>query len=110
MTDVDPRNMTRRQLMRHSAWFGAAVGLAVVGGEVLSHVPAPPRMPSTRPGLRFAQISDSHLGFNGTANPDVVGSFGRAITQINNLGYTPPISSSTPETSRIWPHRRSSIR
>lgn len=90
MTDVDPRNMTRRQLMRHSAWFGAAVGLAVVGGEVLSHVAdAPADAKATRPGLRFAQISDSHLGFNGTANPDVVGSFGRAITQINNLGYTP---------------------
>ncbi len=28
----------RRQLIRHSAWFGAAVGLAVAGGEVISHV------------------------------------------------------------------------
>ena len=23
----DPQGMTRRQLIRHSAWFGAAVGL-----------------------------------------------------------------------------------
>ncbi|TDO08076.1 calcineurin-like phosphoesterase family protein [Mycobacterium sp. BK086] len=75
--------------MRHGAWFGAAVGLAVVGGEVLSHVAAAPAATPARPSLRFAQISDSHIGFNGTANPDVVGSFERAIKQINNLGYTP---------------------
>jgi 3',5'-cyclic AMP phosphodiesterase CpdA len=85
----DPQQMSRRQLMRHGAWFGAAVGLAVVGGEVLSHVAAAPAATPVRPTLRFAQISDSHIGFNGTANPDVVGSFERAITQINNLGYPP---------------------
>ncbi|MHA3021866.1 metallophosphoesterase family protein [Mycobacterium sp. BMJ-28] len=88
--DRDPQSMTRRQLMRHSAWFGAAVGLAVVGGEVLSHAAgSTAQAGAARPSLRFAQISDSHIGFHGTANPDVIGSFGRAITQINNLGYTP---------------------
>ena len=88
--DRDPQTMTRRQLMRHSAWFGGAVALAVVGGEVLSHVAgSTPSVGAARPTLRFAQISDSHIGFNGAANPDVVGSFGRAVDQINNLGYTP---------------------
>jgi 3',5'-cyclic AMP phosphodiesterase CpdA len=83
--------MTRRQLIRHSAWFGAAVGLAVVGGEVISHVAggAGAASNSAQPALRFAQVSDSHIGFNGTANSDVVGSFTRAIDQINGLGYTP---------------------
>jgi len=82
----DPQQMSRRQLMRHGAWFGAAVGLAVVGGEVLSHVATAPAAGIARPTLRFAQISDSHIGFTGTANPDVTSSFGRAIDQINNLG------------------------
>lgn len=81
--------MTRRQLIRHGAWFGAAVGIAVVGGEVLSHVAPAPAIDAARPTLRFAQISDSHIGFAGAANPDVTASFGRAIDQINNLGYTP---------------------
>ena len=86
----DPHTMSRRQLIRHGAWFGAAVGLAVVGGEVLSHVATvAPTAQLARPTLRFAQVSDSHIGFHGTANPDVVDSFGRAIGQINNLGYTP---------------------
>jgi len=90
MTD-EPHTMNRRQLIRHSAWFGAAVGLAVVGGEVVSHVAGTAdaaRSPS-RPALRFAQVSDSHIGFVGKANPDVAGSFTHAIDQINNLGYEP---------------------
>ena len=90
MTDA-PHTMNRRQLIKHSAWFGAAVGLAVVGGEVISHVAGAAegaRVPG-RPALRFVQVSDSHIGFSGTANPDVIGSFNQAINQINNLGYAP---------------------
>jgi 3',5'-cyclic AMP phosphodiesterase CpdA len=90
MTDA-PHTMSRRQLIRHTAWFGAAVGLAVVGGEVISHVAGAAeaaRVPG-RPALRFAQVSDSHIGFSGKANPDVVGSFSQAIDQINNLSYVP---------------------
>ena len=80
--------MSRRALIRHGAWFGAAVGLAVVGGEVLSHVATAPAAHVVEPTLRFAQVSDSHIGFSGSANPDVVGSFERALDQIDNLGYT----------------------
>ena len=88
---ADPKTMTRRQLIRHTAWFGAAVGFAVVGGEVISHVAGASAAEHTqaRPTLRFAQVSDSHIGFTGAPNPDVTGTFGHAIDQINNLGYTP---------------------
>jgi 3',5'-cyclic AMP phosphodiesterase CpdA len=87
----DPNSMTRRQLIRHTAWFGAAVGFAVVGGEVISHVggTAVAQHAAARPTLRFAQVSDSHLGFSGPANPNVSDTFGHAIDRINNLGYTP---------------------
>lgn len=83
--------MTRRQLIRHTAWFGAAVGFAVAGGEVISHVAGSAAAAHTRPRptLRFAQISDSHIGFTGAPNPDVTGTFNYAIDQVNNLGYTP---------------------
>jgi 3',5'-cyclic AMP phosphodiesterase CpdA len=87
----DPNGMSRRQLIRHGAWFGAAVGFAVVGGEVISHVAdaTAAEKAVNRPTLRFAQVSDSHIGFTGAPNPDVSGTFGHAIDQINNLGYTP---------------------
>jgi predicted phosphodiesterase len=87
----DPQPMSRRQLIRHTAWFGAAVGLAVVGGEVISHVAgaAEAQHAEPRPTVRFAQVSDSHIGFSGTANPNVTDSFSHAIERINSLGYTP---------------------
>lgn len=90
MTDPG-QTMSRRQLIRHTAWFGAAVGLTVVGGEVLSHIGgiAGAQRAEARPSVRFAQISDSHIGFSGSANPNVVDTFDRAIERVNNLGYTP---------------------
>ena len=88
---TDPNGMSRRQLLRHTAWFGAAVGFAVAGGEVISHVAgdAVAQRAHVQPTLRFAQVSDSHLGFTGAPNPDVAATFRHAIERVNNLGYTP---------------------
>ena len=99
----DPRGMTRRQLIRHSAWFGAAVGLAVVGGEVISHIAGAAGAAHTqaRPTLRFAQISDSHIGFQGTANANVTDTFTEAINQVNGLGYSPDFVIHTGDLSHL---------
>lgn len=89
--DLSPEGMTRRQLMRHTAWFGAAVVLTVTGGEVISQVTRPDAHPAALQNdpnaVRFIQISDSHLGFKGTANTAVEQSFADAIEQINALPY-----------------------
>lgn len=37
----------------------------------------------------FVQISDSHIGFNKPANPDVAGTLQAAIAKINNMPQTP---------------------
>ncbi|GLZ38081.1 metallophosphoesterase [Actinokineospora sp. NBRC 105648] len=90
--DLGPEGMTRRQLLRHTAWFGSAVVLTVVGGEVISHVATPDAVavpPEDPNALRFAQISDSHLGFKGAANTAVEDSFAAAIRQINALPQRP---------------------
>ena len=85
-----PQGMTRRQLLRHSAWFGSAVVLSVVGGEVISHVAGEePAGAQDTTALRFVQISDSHLGFRGPANTAVEASFAEAIGQINALPHEP---------------------
>jgi 3',5'-cyclic-AMP phosphodiesterase len=78
--------------MRHTAWFGAAVVLTVSGGEVISHIAGdetPAAAPDSPVTLRFVQISDSHLGFTGSANLDVAATFGAAINQVNSLGFEP---------------------
>ncbi|MEV7236009.1 hypothetical protein AB0N06_19035 [Streptomyces sp. NPDC051020] len=80
--------MTRRQLMRHSAWFGGAVVLTVTGGEVISHISgSSDPTPAGSADLRFVQISDSHIGFHGPANMNVAGTLTAAINQVNSLGF-----------------------
>ncbi|WP_416211544.1 metallophosphoesterase family protein [Frankia sp. Cas3] len=95
--------MTRRQLTAHAAWFGAAVTLTVVGGEVTSHVAGggTAAAADNTTNLRFVQISDSHLGFQGTANTDVVGSFARAIDQVNALPYRPEFVMHTGDLTHL---------
>jgi 3',5'-cyclic AMP phosphodiesterase CpdA len=91
----DPIGMTRRQLARHTGWFGAAVVLSVSGGEVISHIAhdrdsaEAAAAAADANALRFVQVSDSHIGFAGPANTNVTGSFDRAIKQINTLGFRP---------------------
>ncbi|MCX4598667.1 metallophosphoesterase [Streptomyces sp. NBC_01549] len=90
--------MTRRQLLRHAGWFGGAVVLTVASGEVISHiadsretnsVAAAGAATAANSSLRFVQVSDSHIGFQGPANMDVTGSFTEAIHQVNSLGFRP---------------------
>jgi hypothetical protein len=82
--------MSRRKLLRHTAWFGSAVVLTVVGGEVISRVAGAGQAPHPdKTALRFVQVSDSHLGFTGPANPDVEAFFADAVSQINALPYEP---------------------
>ena len=107
-TEHDP-GMSRRQLIRHGAWFGAAVVLTVAGGEVISHVAGSTgagAAQSTKPALRFAQVSDSHIGFNGPANPNVADTFTQAIGQINGLGFTPDFVIHTGESQPPCQARR----
>jgi len=39
--------------------------------------------------LSFVQISDSHMGFNKPANPDVAGTLKAAVDKINSLSAAP---------------------
>ena len=58
-----PAGRSRRQLLRHTAWFGSAVVLTVAGGEVISHVAGTgPAGAADATALRFVQISDSLKG------------------------------------------------
>ena len=94
--------MSRRQLLRHSAWFGAAVVLTVSAGEVISHV-AGASAGGTPPAgaLRFVQISDSHLGFRAAANTAAEESFAEAIHQINALPYEPAFVMHTGDLTHL---------
>jgi Icc protein len=97
-----PAGMSRRQLLRHTAWFGSAVVLTVAGGEVISHIAgARPAGAADATALRFVQISDSHLGFKAAANTAVEESFAEAIGQINALPYEPAFVMHTGDLTHL---------
>jgi 3',5'-cyclic AMP phosphodiesterase CpdA len=102
----EEHGMTRRQLLRHTAWFGAAVVLTVTGGEVISHISDPAQAGAPDPladphALRFVQVSDSHIGFKGPANTAVEQSFGHAIDQVNALPFRPDFVMHTGDLSHL---------
>jgi 3',5'-cyclic AMP phosphodiesterase CpdA len=51
--------------------------------------------------LTFVQISDTHIGFNKAANPDVVGSMRHAIGEINAMPQSPAFVVHTGDLSHL---------
>lgn len=79
--------MKRNTFLEHIAWTGAGIAYAltaegVVRGTALGNGAEPS-------GPTFLQISDSHLGFKGTANPNVADTLERAVNAINALAVQP---------------------
>src|ERR1051326_8037191 len=51
--------------------------------------------------LSFVQISDSHMGFNKPANPDVAGTLKAAVDKINGLSAEPEFMLHTGDVSHL---------
>jgi Icc protein len=105
-----PDGMSRRQLLRHAGWFGSAVVLTVAGGEAISQIASrgaaaattgPAQAAEDSHALRFVQISDSHIGFTGPANPDVTASFLGAIDEVNALSFRPQFVMHTGDLTHL---------
>jgi len=78
----------RRNFLECMAWAGTGLLWSIIGGVPASKLLAQPMMGAS-PGagkvedFSFVQISDSHIGFNKGANPDVTGTLQMAIDKIN---------------------------
>ncbi len=82
----------RRGFLRCMAWAGTGA-LCVLQGGVLKSFALSDVMQNKVGGMKgdlsFVQISDSHIGFNKDANPDVTATLRAAIAKVNALP-TPP--------------------
>ena len=78
----------RRGFLECMAWAGTGVVWSAAGG-VLSSQAFGGKMKPAAGGLHFVQISDSHMGFNRPANPDVTGTLRATIDKINALPQQP---------------------
>jgi len=91
----------RKALGCLAAWSGAAVVWSIAGGVPRTVGAMGTGKSAATSGFTFVQISDTHIGFNKPANPDVVGSLRRAIGEINALPSAPAFVVHTGDVSHL---------
>ena len=79
----------RRGLLKCMAWVGGGLIWTVSGGVPVSRLLGAPGKEPSSSSFSFVQISDSHIGFNKPANPDVTATLQLAVDKINALPGTP---------------------
>src|SRR5271163_825838 len=91
LQDLNNDGVDRRGFLKCMAWAGTGLVWTMSGGIPLSRAFAKDHGKDAGKGedFSFVQISDSHIGFNKAANPDVTATLQTAIDKINAL-TTPP--------------------
>ena len=102
-TDLSDDGLDRRGFLRCMAWAGTATVWAMSGGVPKSF--AMSRIPflteSEKKSIFFAQISDSHIGFNKEANPDVAATLREAVAKLNALPERPAFVLHTGDITQL---------
>src|SRR5215831_6922022 len=102
--DPTQDGIDRRGFLKCMAWAGTGA-LCVIQGGVLKSFALESQGSTTKShktaGLSFVQISDSHMGFNKPANPDVVGTLKAAVDKINALPAAPEFMLHTGDISHL---------
>ncbi len=83
-----PDNQDRRGFLSCMTWAGATMLWTVAGGVPRSRLIGSAEA-ATTPGFTFAQVSDSHLGFNKPVNTDVTGTFQQALAALTTPAEKP---------------------
>ena len=82
--------LSRRGALKCMAWAGTGVLWTVSGGIPRSFgLDGSAQAAAAAAKFSFVQISDSHIGFNKEANPDVVATLREAIARINAMPVPP---------------------
>ena len=100
----DKDGIDRRGFLRCMAWAGTGALWVMEGGILKSFsLSALAKTPSAaaQGQLSFVQISDSHMGFNKAANPDVVATLQAAVAKINALPQTPAFMLHTGDITHL---------
>ena len=101
--DHNKDGVDRRGFLKCMAWAGTGAFCIMQGGVLKSY--ALSQMPQlagkTEGELSFVQISDSHMGFNKPANPDVAATLQVAVDKINTLATPPEFMLHTGDISHL---------
>src|SRR5690349_1249079 len=79
----------RRGFLKCMAWAGTGLVWTLSGGIPVSRAFGKSHYEQAGADFSFVQISDSHIGFNKPANPDVTATLQAAINKINALPHAP---------------------
>jgi 3',5'-cyclic-AMP phosphodiesterase len=102
--DHNHDGIDRRGFLKCMAWAGTGAFCVIKGGVLTSYSLGafPGFHKHAEPGeLSFVQISDSHMGFDKAANPDVVGTLKAAVDKINALPLQPEFILHTGDISHL---------
>ena len=102
--NLNPDGIDRRGFLKCMAWAGTGALCAMQGGVLKSYAFGAMNkhdMSLMGADFAFAQISDSHIGFNKPANPDVTATLREAIAKLNALPQTPEFVLHTGDLSQL---------
>ena len=93
----------RRGFLKCMAWAGTGAFLVMKGGILKSYSLSDPSglVEAVGGELSFIQISDSHMGFDKAANPDVVATLRAAVDRINGAPTQPEFLLHTGDISHL---------
>ena len=105
LRDHNQDGIDRRGFLKCMAWAGTGALCVMQGGVLksysLSRLSDLGGNAAAAGELSFVQISDSHMGFNKPANPDVAGTLKAAVDKINGLSAAPEFLLHTGDISHL---------
>jgi 3',5'-cyclic AMP phosphodiesterase CpdA len=101
----DPMLLSRRKTLKCMAFGGAGTLFALAGGVFtpidLAVAATDKRLTAGLGKPLFVQISDTHIGFNKEANPDVDGTLMRTIDLVNGMSEQPALILHTGDITHL---------
>jgi 3',5'-cyclic AMP phosphodiesterase CpdA len=91
----------RRGFLKCMAWAGAGLVWASKGGVLRSIAFGADMSAPADADFTFAQVSDSHIGFNKGVYSDVAGTFQLAVSRINSLSKPPSLVLHTGDLTHL---------
>ncbi len=101
LVDHNHDGIDRRGFLKCMAWAGTGALCVLQGGVLKSFSLSDASNKKVQGELSFVQISDSHMGFNKPANPDVVSTLQAAVTKINALAVPPEFMLHTGDITHL---------
>lgn len=102
MSSDSPSSLSRRDALKCLAFGGVGTLFTLAGGILTPVELALAATPQESRGVPlFLQISDSHIGFNKDANPDVAGTLRQTIDLVNAMPVKPALTIHTGDITHL---------